>query len=141
MARAHVGRPGARGAGGVAWSVLVAMTIGVASGAVAAEGQTRTPKGPPTVAPPVAAPPVFKPPVLLHFVEAPPPASLGGREEAEVVLTIDVDEAGHVKSVEVARSAATRSSVASPTTGSSIAALGRPNSSSGSGSSARTGST
>ena len=45
------------------------------------------------------------PPKLLHFVEAAPPASLGGREEVEVVLTIDVDEAGHVKSVEVGRSA------------------------------------
>jgi TonB family protein len=101
MARAHVERPGTRGAGAVAASVLVALTIGAASRVVSAEVRPRIPEAPPPVAPPAN----FKPPVLLHFVEAPPPASLGGREEAEVVLTIDVDEAGHVKSVEVARSA------------------------------------
>jgi TonB family protein len=54
---------------------------------------------------PAAPPAQFQPPRLLHFVEAAPPASLGGREEAEVVLTIDVDEKGAVKSVTVATSA------------------------------------
>jgi TonB family protein len=55
--------------------------------------------------PPPAAPPNFEPPRLLKFVEAPPPATLGGREEAETILTIDVDEAGRVKTVDVAKSA------------------------------------
>ncbi len=60
----------------------------------------------PVRAAPAAAPPAsFKPPRLVHFVEAVPPASFGARHEAEVVLTIDVDEAGKVASVEVARSA------------------------------------
>jgi TonB family protein len=56
-------------------------------------------------APSDAPPTTFQPPRLLHFVEAVPPASLGGRGEAEVVLTIDVDESGAVRSVEVARPA------------------------------------
>jgi TonB family protein len=47
----------------------------------------------------------FTPPQLKNFVEAPPPASMGERTEAEVVLTIDVDETGSVKSVEVAQPA------------------------------------
>jgi TonB family protein len=98
MARADVERPRTRGAGVVARVVVVAAVLGAASPVIAAE--------PAAPAPAAVAPPAnFKPPRLLHFVEAPPPASLGGREEAEVVLTIDVDEAGHVKSVEVARSA------------------------------------
>jgi TonB family protein len=54
---------------------------------------------------PPAAPANFVPPKLLKFVEAPPPESLGGREEAETILTIDVDETGQVKAVEVAKSA------------------------------------
>jgi TonB family protein len=48
--------------------------------------------------------PAFQPPRLIHFVEATPPA-LVGRTEAEVVLTIDVDAAGKVTSVSVARPA------------------------------------
>jgi TonB family protein len=52
-----------------------------------------------------AAPAAFTPPKLLHFVEAAPPASMGDRTEAEVVLTIDVDEKGNVAKAEVARSA------------------------------------
>jgi TonB family protein len=47
----------------------------------------------------------FEPPKLLHFVEAKPPESLGARTEAEVILTIDVDEKGHPASVTVAQSA------------------------------------
>lgn len=54
-------------------------------------------------APAAAAPPAFTPPRLTHFVEAVPPA--GAQREAEVVLTIDVDENGKVTSVEVARPA------------------------------------
>ncbi len=51
-----------------------------------------------------AAAPVFQPPRLIHFVEAKPPP-MGARTEAQVVLTIDVDETGHVTSVEVAQPA------------------------------------
>ncbi|HXJ21114.1 MAG TPA: TonB family protein [Polyangia bacterium] len=50
------------------------------------------------------AAPAFQPPRLTHFVEAKPPP-MGSRTEAQVVLTIDVDEAGHVASVEVAQPA------------------------------------
>jgi TonB family protein len=53
---------------------------------------------------PAEAAPVFQPPRLIHFVEAAPPP-MGTRTEAQVVLTIDVDEAGHVASVEVAQPA------------------------------------
>src|SRR5436190_1892472 len=60
---------------------------------------------PPGTTEPAKPPANFQAPRLLHFVQAPPPASLGGREAAEVVLTIDVDEKGAVRSVEVARSA------------------------------------
>ena len=70
--------------------------------APAAHAREVLPASPP---PPPAAPAKFTPPELIHFVEAAPPESLGGREEVEVVLTIDVDEAGAVKSVEVARPA------------------------------------
>ncbi|HVV53185.1 MAG TPA: TonB family protein [Polyangia bacterium] len=52
-----------------------------------------------------APPPKFEPPRLTHFVEAVPPASLSARRQAEVVLTIDVDETGKVTSVEVAKPA------------------------------------
>lgn len=51
------------------------------------------------------APPAFTPPRLEHFVEATPPASIATRRQAEVVLTIDVDETGKVASVQVAKSA------------------------------------
>ncbi len=50
-------------------------------------------------------PPAFTPPKLIHFVEAVPPASIATRRQAEVVLTIDVDETGKVTSVEVAKPA------------------------------------
>jgi len=50
-------------------------------------------------------PPAFTPPRLEHFVEATPPASIATRRQAEVVLTIDVDETGKVTSVQVAKSA------------------------------------
>src|SRR6516162_4602989 len=50
------------------------------------------------------AQPVFQPPRLIHFVEAAPP-EMGARLEAEVVLTIDIDETGKVTSVAVAKSA------------------------------------
>jgi TonB family protein len=53
--------------------------------------------------PAAEAPPAFKPPRLTRFVEAVPPT--GVRREAEVVLTIDVDENGKVTSVEVAKPA------------------------------------
>jgi TonB family protein len=51
-----------------------------------------------------AAPADFQPPKLVHFVKA-ATVPLGDRPEAEVVLTIDVDEKGAVQTVEVARSA------------------------------------
>ena len=60
---------------------------------------------------PEAPPPLSKPPRLLHFVEAETPPSLaqgqrGERaERADVILTIDVDEQGHVTDVAVAQSA------------------------------------
>src|SRR3954447_8475381 len=48
----------------------------------------------------------FKPPRLVRFVEAVlPPAALAARREAEVVLSLDVDEAGEVSAVEVAKPA------------------------------------
>jgi TonB family protein len=62
----------------------------------------RAQPAPPDEPPPAA---LSKPPRLLHFVQATPPASLGGLTEAEVVLTIDVDEAGQVTAVAVAQSA------------------------------------
>jgi TonB family protein len=54
-------------------------------------------------APPPAR--LSKPPRLTHFVEATPPASLGERGRADVILTIDVDDKGAVTTVEVAQSA------------------------------------
>ena len=56
-------------------------------------------------APPPSPPASFKPPKLVHFVEAVPPAEFGARREAEVVLTIDVDDTGQVAAVEVAKPA------------------------------------
>jgi len=55
-------------------------------------------------APPAGAEaaPVFQPPRLIHFVEAKPPP-MGERTEAQVVLTIDIDEKGQVTSVAVAQ--------------------------------------
>ena len=47
----------------------------------------------------------FKPPRLVHFVEAVLPPGAAGRREAEVVLSIDVDETGKVSAVEVAKPA------------------------------------
>ena len=47
----------------------------------------------------------FKPPRLIHFVEAVLPAAPAARREAEVVLSLDVDETGKVGAVEVARPA------------------------------------
>src|SRR4051812_348506 len=55
---------------------------------------------------PEPPPPLSKPPRLLHFVEATPPASLAEGERADVMLTIDVDAAGKVTDVAVAKSAA-----------------------------------
>ena len=59
-------------------------------------------------APPAPAPPppatLDKMPKLLHFVEAEPPASLAERGRVDVLLTIDVDEAGHIAAVAVAQS-------------------------------------
>jgi len=52
-----------------------------------------------------APPPLSKPPRLLEFVEAERPASLTEDQRADVVLTIDVDERGHVADVTVAQSA------------------------------------
>ena len=57
---------------------------------------------PPAAAEPAA--PAFQPPRLTHFVEAVPPP-MADRSEAEVVLTIDIDEAGKVTKVEVAKPA------------------------------------
>ncbi len=45
-----------------------------------------------------------KNPKLHHFVEAPAPAELAARGRVDVLLTIDVDEAGKVAKVEVAKS-------------------------------------
>ena len=56
----------------------------------------------PAAAEPAAS--AFQPPRLTHFVEAVPP-SMAERSEAEVVLTIDIDEAGKVTKVEVAKPA------------------------------------
>ena len=47
----------------------------------------------------------FKPPRLVHFVEAVLPPALAARREAEVVLSLDVDETGKVGAVEVAKPA------------------------------------
>ncbi len=47
------------------------------------------------------AAPVFKPPRLVHFVEAVLPSAPAARREAEVVLSLDVDETGKVGAVEV----------------------------------------
>ena len=43
-------------------------------------------------------------PKLQHFVEAEPPASLAERGQVDVLLTIDIDEAGHIAAVAVAKS-------------------------------------
>jgi TonB family protein len=45
-----------------------------------------------------------KPPKLLRFVEAEPPPELAARKQVDVVLTIDVDAAGKVQQIAVARS-------------------------------------
>ncbi|HWE30025.1 MAG TPA: TonB family protein, partial [Polyangia bacterium] len=55
-------------------------------------------------APPPAPATLEKPPTLLEFVPATPPAELAGRGRVDVVLTIDVDEAGKVTDVAVAKS-------------------------------------
>jgi TonB family protein len=47
----------------------------------------------------------FKPPRLVRFVEAVLPPAPAARREAEVVLSIDVDETGKVSAVEVAKPA------------------------------------
>jgi TonB family protein len=47
----------------------------------------------------------FKPPRLVHFVEAVLPATPAAVREAEVVLSLDVDETGKVGAVEVAKPA------------------------------------
>ncbi len=47
----------------------------------------------------------FKPPRLVHFVEAVFPTTPAARREAEVVLSIDVDETGKVGAVEVVKPA------------------------------------
>ena len=52
-----------------------------------------------------APPPLSKPPRLVQFVEAERPASLAPEERADVLLTIDVDDKGHVSDVAVATSA------------------------------------
>jgi TonB family protein len=46
-----------------------------------------------------------KPPRLTRFIRAEPPAALQTIKEADVILTIDIDDAGHVKSVDVAHGA------------------------------------
>ena len=51
------------------------------------------------------APVPFKPPRLVHFVEAVLPTAPAAAREAEVVLSLDVDEAGKVSAVEVAKPA------------------------------------
>jgi len=58
---------------------------------------------PATPAPPPAA--LTKAPKLLHFVKAEPPPALADRKQADVVLTIDIDEHGQVQSVAVAKPA------------------------------------
>jgi TonB family protein len=61
----------------------------------------------PAPAPPPPPPPATleQPPKLLQFVPATPPAELAGRGRVDVVLTIDIDDAGKVLSVAVAKSA------------------------------------
>ena len=54
---------------------------------------------------PAPAPPPFKPPRLVHFEQAVLPTLPAARREAEVVLSIDVDETGKVGTVEVAKPA------------------------------------
>ena len=90
----------ARRSGGL--SVIVFVLAGASSAPARAAAAEPPAAG---EAQPAAPPAGFQPPKLIHFVEAVPPESLGGRAEAEVVLTIDVDEKGAVRSVEVARSA------------------------------------
>jgi TonB family protein len=90
----------ARRSGGL--SVIVFVLAGASSAPARAAAAEPPAAG---EAQPAAPPAGFHPPKLIHFVEAVPPESLGGRAEAEVVLTIDVDEKGAVRSVEVARSA------------------------------------
>jgi TonB family protein len=93
-----------------AWFVLSwgALASAASPPADAASSSPAAEPASPSVPSPPAAPapaPVFVPPRLIHFVEAVPPASFTGRSQAEVVLTIDVDEAGGVTSVQVTRSA------------------------------------
>ena len=51
------------------------------------------------------SPAPFKPPHLIHFVEAILPTAPAARREAEVVLSLDVEESGKVGAVEVAKPA------------------------------------
>ena len=59
----------------------------------------------PTEAPPPPPATLERPPKLLRFVPATTPEELTGRGRVDVILTIDVDEAGRVADVSVAKSA------------------------------------
>ena len=67
--------------------------------------QLPSPSTPPSSSPSPAT--LEKPPKLLRFVPATPPDELTGRGRVDVILTIDVDDAGRVTDVTVAKSAGT----------------------------------
>jgi TonB family protein len=88
-----------RARGGVA--LLVCALLTASSGPALARRAARK-----AVAQEAPAPPALsKPPRLVHFVEATLPPTFTLNEPAEVVLTIDVNDAGKVQSVAVAKSA------------------------------------
>jgi len=85
-------------------SVLLLLVWTAAAHAQGIPGGGAAPEAPPPPAPPPPPAALEKPPRLLRFVEAEPPAELTERGRVDVILTIDVDEAGKVSSVTVAQS-------------------------------------
>jgi TonB family protein len=86
---------------------LVGIAVAVAAPARAqsersSDGKTVTPASAPPPAPPPTR--LDKPPKLQRFVQAAAPPELADRGEVDVILTIDVDAAGNVNSVNVAQS-------------------------------------
>jgi TonB family protein len=99
----HIARPSqniARPSENIARVAVAALAL-----LVSATAQAQAPSGAPLSPSPAANAQLDKPPKLLRFVPATTPAELAENQEVDVILTIDVDAAGSVSSVTVAKSA------------------------------------